>query len=108
MTPPSPVSFLDRARGKNLDSCQEERRYGRQNASLKKLKDMAHRRKPTTDPLLLSTLICPVSGGPLEVSADGAELLSRSARLAFPVRDGIPVMIAGEARALTDKEIGKA
>jgi uncharacterized protein YbaR (Trm112 family) len=74
---------------------------------LKRLANVAHRRKPTTDPLLLTTLICPVSGGPLEASADGAELVSRSARLAFPIRDGIPVMIAGEARALTDRELGK-
>jgi uncharacterized protein YbaR (Trm112 family) len=56
------------------------------------------------DTKLLELLVCPVTKGPLEYVRERQELLSRSARLAYPVRDGIPVMLETQARALTDEE----
>ncbi len=58
------------------------------------------------DTRLLELLVCPVTKGPLEYDRDRQELISRSARLAYPVRDGIPVMLESEARPLTDEELG--
>jgi uncharacterized protein YbaR (Trm112 family) len=58
------------------------------------------------DTRLLELLVCPVTKGPLEFDRDKQELSSRSARLAYPVRDGIPVLIESEARTLTDEELG--
>jgi uncharacterized protein YbaR (Trm112 family) len=58
------------------------------------------------DTRLLELLVCPVTKGPLEFDRDKQELISRSARLAYPVRDGIPVLLENEARALADAEIG--
>ncbi|RYF75123.1 MAG: Trm112 family protein [Comamonadaceae bacterium] len=55
---------------------------------------------------LLELLVCPVTKGPLTWHADQAELRSRSARLAYPVRDGIPILLEDEARTLTDEELG--
>ncbi|GAB1384250.1 MAG TPA: Trm112 family protein [Ottowia sp.] len=57
------------------------------------------------DPKLLELLVCPVTKGPLDYDRDKGELISRSARLAYPVRDGIPIMLEGEARPLTDDEL---
>ncbi len=54
------------------------------------------------DPLLLQLLVCPVTKGPLEYDRAAGELVSRSAGLAFPVRDGIPVMLVDEARELDE------
>ena len=54
------------------------------------------------DPKLLALLVCPVTKGPLDYDRDKQELLSRSARLAYPIRDGIPIMWADEARTLQD------
>lgn len=51
-------------------------------------------------PELLSLLVCPVTRGPLEYDAAAAELISRKAGLAFPVRDGVPIMLVEEARKL--------
>ena len=45
------------------------------------------------DPKLLALLVCPVTKGPLDYDRDKQELLSRSARLAYPIRDGIPIML---------------
>jgi hypothetical protein len=56
------------------------------------------------DPRLLEILVCPVTRGPLEYDRDKGELISRSARLAYPVRDGAPVMLPEEARELADGE----
>ena len=56
------------------------------------------------DPKLLELLVCPVTKGPLVYMRDRQELFSRSARLAFPVRDGIPIMLETEARPLSDEE----
>jgi len=58
------------------------------------------------DTKLLELLVCPVTKGPLEYNRDKQELISRSARLAYPVRDGIPVLLENEARTLTDAELG--
>ncbi len=58
------------------------------------------------DTRLLELLVCPVTKGPLEFDREKQELISRSARLAYPVRDGIPVMLENEARPLTDEELG--
>jgi hypothetical protein len=57
------------------------------------------------DPKLLELLVCPVTKGPLDFDREKHELISRSARLAYPVRDGIPVMLEGEARTLSDEEL---
>lgn len=58
------------------------------------------------DTKLLELLVCPVTKGPLEFDRAKQELISRSARLAYPVRDGMPVMLESEARVLTDEELG--
>ena len=52
------------------------------------------------DPRLLEILVCPVTKGPLEYDRAAGELLSRSAGLAYPIRDGIPIMLPEEARPL--------
>ena len=57
------------------------------------------------DTKLLELLVCPVTKGPLDFDRERQELISRSARLAYPVRDGIPVLLENEARTLTDAEI---
>ena len=56
------------------------------------------------DPKLLELLVCPVTKGPLVYDRDKQELVSKSARLAYPIRDGIPVMLEEEARRLTPEE----
>ena len=58
----------------------------------------------SVDPKLLEILVCPVSKQALEYDAERQELISRAARLAYPVRDGIPIMLAEEARPLGDDE----
>ncbi len=58
------------------------------------------------DTRLLELIVCPVTKGPLEYDREHQELTSRSARLAYPVRDGIPVLLESEARTLTDAELG--
>ena len=52
------------------------------------------------DPKLLEILVCPLTKGVLEYDAEKQELISRSARLAYPIRDGIPIMLPEEARPL--------
>ena len=52
------------------------------------------------DPKLLEILVCPLTKGPLEYDAEKQELISRSAKLAYPIRDGIPIMLVDEARKL--------
>jgi uncharacterized protein YbaR (Trm112 family) len=54
------------------------------------------------DPALLELLVCPVSHGPLSYDEKAGELISKEAGLAFPVRDGIPIMLTEEARKLAD------
>ncbi|WP_421955162.1 Trm112 family protein [Polaromonas sp.] len=58
------------------------------------------------DTKLLELLVCPVTKGPLDYDREKQELISKSARLAYPVRDGLPVMLETEARTLTDEELG--
>jgi uncharacterized protein len=57
------------------------------------------------DTKLLELLVCPVTKGSLDFDREKQELISRSARLAYPVRDGIPVMLESEARTLSDEEL---
>jgi uncharacterized protein YbaR (Trm112 family) len=54
------------------------------------------------DPKLLEILVCPLTKGPLEYDAANQELISRKAKLAYPIRDGIPIMWADEARTVQD------
>ena len=56
------------------------------------------------DPRLLAIRVCPVTHGPLELDHAKGELISRSARLAYPIRDGVPIMLPEEARELADGE----
>lgn len=56
------------------------------------------------DPKLLEILVCPVTKQPLVYDRDKNELISRGAGLAFPVRDGIPIMLPDEARELDDSD----
>ncbi len=58
--------------------------------------------RPTSnvDPKLLEILVCPLTKGPLEYDAQRQELISRSAKLAYPIRDGIPIMLPEEARRI--------
>ena len=52
------------------------------------------------DPKLLEILVCPLTKGPLEFDRDKQELISRQAKLAYPIRDGIPIMLVEEAREI--------
>jgi uncharacterized protein YbaR (Trm112 family) len=56
------------------------------------------------DAKLLEILVCPVTKGPLVYDRERQELVSASARLAYPIRDGIPVLLEDEARKLTPEE----
>jgi uncharacterized protein YbaR (Trm112 family) len=58
------------------------------------------------DTKLLELLVCPVTKGTLEYDREAQELISRSARLAYPVKDGIPVLLEREARVMSDEELG--
>ena len=58
-----------------------------------------------TDPRLLEILVCPVTKSALTYNAEAQELISKNARLAYPIRDGIPIMLPDEARQLTDDEL---
>ncbi|MFM7024860.1 MAG: Trm112 family protein [Limnohabitans sp.] len=59
------------------------------------------------DNKLLELLVCPVTKGPLDYDHEHQELRSRSARLAYPIRNGIPILLENEARPLTDEELEK-
>jgi hypothetical protein len=56
----------------------------------------------TVDPKLLEILVCPLTKGLLDYDAENQELISRQAKLAYPIRDGIPIMLVDEARQLED------
>jgi uncharacterized protein YbaR (Trm112 family) len=66
------------------------------------MSDLAPDRNPTSvvDPKLLEILVCPVTKTTLEYDREKQELISRSAKLAYPIRDGIPIMLPEEARKL--------
>ncbi len=57
------------------------------------------------DPKLLEILVCPATKDRLVYRKETSELLSRKARLAYPIRDGIPIMLVDEARTLSDDEV---
>lgn len=63
--------------------------------------------KQAVDPKLLEILVCPLTKTLLRYDAARQELISDQAKLAFPIRDGIPIMLADEARALEEHEIRK-
>lgn len=56
----------------------------------------------TIDPKLLEILVCPLTKGPLTYDKEAQELISKEARMAYPVRDGIPIMLIDEARPLEE------
>jgi uncharacterized protein YbaR (Trm112 family) len=64
--------------------------------------ESSSQRRFGVDPKLLEILVCPASHGPLEYDAEAGELISRKAGLAYPIRDGIPIMLVSEARVLKD------
>jgi uncharacterized protein YbaR (Trm112 family) len=57
---------------------------------------------PDVDPRLLEVLVCPVTRAPLEYDRERGELVSRSANLAYPIRDGVPIMLPEEARRVDE------
>lgn len=59
-------------------------------------------KKPPLNPKLFEMLVCPVTKGPLQYSAKKQELISIQAKLAYPIRDGVPVMLVEEARVLEE------
>ena len=63
---------------------------------------MSEASERTVDRKLLELLVCPVTKSTLEYDAEAQELISRSAKLAYPIRNGIPIMLPDEARALED------
>jgi uncharacterized protein YbaR (Trm112 family) len=60
---------------------------------------------PRPDPKLLELLVCPLTRTSLVYDEARQELISRAARLAYPIRDGIPIMLPDEARSLTDDDL---
>ena len=58
--------------------------------------------KSGVDPKLLEILVCPLTKAPLEYDTEAQELISRQAGLAYPIREGIPIMLPDEARPLED------
>lgn len=57
---------------------------------------------PKLDPKLLELLVCPLTKSNLDLDEQAGELISKKASLAYPIRDGIPIMLVSEARKLTD------
>jgi len=60
------------------------------------------------DPKLLEILVCPLTKGPLRYDAEAQELISEQTGLAYPIRDGIPIMLVDEARTLDDTAQGRS
>ncbi|MGS1094845.1 Trm112 family protein [Aquamicrobium terrae] len=65
--------------------------------------DERDKKEPQVDPKLLELLACPLTKGPLSWDPERGELVSRLARLAYPVRGGIPIMLPSEARTLSEE-----
>lgn len=63
--------------------------------------------RPSVDPKLLEMLVCPLTKAPLRYDAANNELVSEQARLAYPIRDGVPIMLVDEARSLDEEESRK-
>jgi uncharacterized protein YbaR (Trm112 family) len=68
---------------------------------------MAEKSPANVDPKLLEILVCPLTKSTLEYDREKQELISRAARLAYPIRDGIPIMLPDEARKLDEGELAK-
>jgi uncharacterized protein YbaR (Trm112 family) len=68
---------------------------------------MAEKSPASVDPKLLEILVCPLTKSTLEYDREKQELISRAARLAYPIRDGIPIMLPDEARKLDEGELAK-
>jgi uncharacterized protein YbaR (Trm112 family) len=68
---------------------------------------MAERSSISVDPKLLEILVCPLTKSALEYDRERQELISRAAKLAYPIRDGIPIMLPDEARKLDESELTK-
>ncbi|MDA8230925.1 MAG: Trm112 family protein [Magnetospirillum sp.] len=64
-------------------------------------------RIPGIDPKLLEILVCPVTKGLLRYDPERQELVSEKAGLAYPIRDGIPIMLPDEARSLDEQGVGR-
>lgn len=70
------------------------------------MSDQSHHGTPApVDPRLLDILVCPVTKGPLRYDRTRGELISDQAGLAYPIRDGIPIMLADEARRLDEPSV---
>jgi uncharacterized protein YbaR (Trm112 family) len=65
-----------------------------------RMNSLPERTDSSVDPKLLEILVCPLTKGPLEFDSARQELISRSAKLAYPIRDGIPIMLPEEARKI--------
>ena len=66
---------------------------------------MAHTPRPAAvDPKLLELLVCPLTKGPLRYDREAQELISEQAELAYPIRDGVPIMLVDEARPIENNE----
>jgi len=65
--------------------------------------DINHSARAEVDPKLLEILVCPLTKSTLRYDRERQELISDKARLAFPIRDGIPIMLTDEARSLDDE-----
>jgi uncharacterized protein YbaR (Trm112 family) len=63
--------------------------------------------RPSVDPKLLEMLVCPLTKAPLRYDATRSELISDQAHLAYPIRDGVPIMLVDEARSLDEEESRK-
>ncbi|WP_019221849.1 Trm112 family protein [Bartonella senegalensis] len=61
-------------------------------------------KKMITDPKMLELLVCPITGGTLSLNRKTQELISLKAKLAYPIRNGVPIMLASEARPLQNNE----
>ena len=68
-----------------------------------KVEPMGSKEVSDVDPKLLEILVCPVTHGPLQYDRKAQELISEQAGLAYPIRDGIPIMLSDEARVLSDE-----
>jgi uncharacterized protein YbaR (Trm112 family) len=68
---------------------------------------MAEKPSASVDPKLLEILVCPLTKSTLEYDREKQELISRAAKLAYPIRDGIPIMLPDEARKLDEGELAK-
>lgn len=59
-------------------------------------------KSPSIDPRLLQLLVCPLTKGPLKYDKEAQELISEKAKLAFPIKDCVPIMLVSEARQITE------